>query len=403
MASNWNRIGDGSDARQLGANIAALIFGDKRGAEEAYRRRMVENIDIGRRDQALQQDIMKTQGLHGLGDSIAATGFAPEVAERLAGFGRAGIDPRQYFGAALQMQERAARDAAMQAALAGDWTAGNAHMLGVANGPQVLAGVDGNMLIANRFKEGGGEVKPTDIGYSTISLNQAREARLGTQMQADRALAAQRYADMGIRANEHEAKMAGQWNPGGSGTSGGGSAKPPTEAEINRAFTDSDGKFDNARYRDFLLYQQSTGKGLGNYLTENMRRTPGGKGIVFIDPSMPGSMTQRGPQAIPAEATAIIEAMDADLAARGEARLSAAQRQHIIQQVAAGQPFNIQMAASPARGTDLGNTVRPAAKTTGGVAQKIQQAKEALAQGVDPAWLREQLGRQGINPAAAGL
>lgn len=401
MASNWNRIGDGSDARQLGANIAAVIFGDKRGEEEAYRRRMVENIDIGRRDQALQQDIMKTTGMQGLGDALAGMGYERDVADGMATIGRAGIDPRHFTGAGGHLQEQSARAAAQQAALAGDWNAANAHAMTWANGPQALAGVQGNMLIGNRLVEGGGNVAPTVIGNSIIGLNQQREARLGTQMAADRALAAQRYADMGIRASEHEAKMGGTWNP--SGVYGGGSSKPPTEAEINRAFTDSDGKFDNARYRDFLLYQQSTGKGLGNYLTENMRRTPGGKGIVFIDSSMPGSMTQRGPQAIPAEAMAIIEAMDADLAARGEARLSAAQRQHIIQQVAAGQPFNIQMAASPARGADLGNTVRPAAKTTSGVAQKIQQAKEALAQGVDPAWLREQLGRQGINPAAAGL
>ncbi|MDO4709057.1 MAG: hypothetical protein Q4B94_04440 [Pseudomonadota bacterium] len=378
MASNWNRIGDGSDARQLGANIAALIFGDKRGAEEAYRRRMVENIDIGRRDQALQQDIMKTQGLQGLGDSIAAAGFAPEVAERLAGFGRAGIDPRQYFGAALQMQERAARDAAMQSALAGDWTAGNAHMLGVANGPQALAGVDGNMLIANRFREGGGEVKPTDIGYSTIRLNQAREARLGTQMQADRALAAQRYADMGIRTNEHEAKMAGQWNPGG--VSGA-----PSDADIKRAFTrerkDASGYteeyFDRDAWLNFLQWQRDNGGSLNAYLTRNM-------------PARNIEAENRT-----AEASVFIESFEKMMGKP----LSYQQRLEVMRQSQAGEQLIVPHETPTPANTQAGHAVYP----TGGVAQKIQQAKEALAQGIDPAWLREQLGRQGINPAAAGL
>ena len=126
MASNWNRIGDGSDARQLGANIAALIFGDKRGAEEAYRRRMVENIDIGRRDQALQQDIlktrqdtMKTDARTNIGDHLMRAGMPVEQAAVIQALirGESGSD----FSSSIQgwghMQNQGYRQKAVEAAL----------------------------------------------------------------------------------------------------------------------------------------------------------------------------------------------------------------------------------------------------------------------------------------------
>ena len=385
MASNWNRIGDGSDARQLGANIAALIFGDRRGAEEAYRRRMVENIDIGRRDQALQQDIlktrqdtMKTDARTNIGDHLMRAGMPAEQAAVIQALirGESGSD----FSSSIQgwghMQNQGYRQKAVEAALTEGWAPSQAHMLGVASGPQDLFKVDNNMLM-ERFKLDS-NARPTPIGAAQMAADRAREVASYASASRTRQL---EWLDAELdrrRSEEHNAKMAGQWNPGGvSGAS--------SDADIKRAFTrerkDASGYteeyFDRDEWLKFLQWQRDNGGSLNAYLTRNM-------------PVRNIEAENRT-----AEASAFIEALEKQMGRP----LSYQQRLEVMRQSQAGEQLIVPHEMPTPANTQAGHAVYP----TGGVAQKIQQAKEALAQGVDPAWLREQLGRQGINPAAAGL
>lgn len=67
------------------------------------------------------------------------------------------------------------RDAVNRATL-GDWDGANASMLGVANGPQELAAVQGQNLINNRFREGGGGISTTEQGRAGMAADAARAA-----------------------------------------------------------------------------------------------------------------------------------------------------------------------------------------------------------------------------------
>lgn len=63
---------------------------------------------------------------------------------------------------------------AVDRATLGDWDGANASMLGVANGPQELAAVQGQNLINNRFLTGGGGISTTEQGRAGIAADAAR-------------------------------------------------------------------------------------------------------------------------------------------------------------------------------------------------------------------------------------
>ncbi|MFV7424012.1 hypothetical protein ACNPNN_13165 [Stenotrophomonas geniculata] len=122
----------------------------------------------------------------------------------------------------------AARSSARDAALGGNWEGANANLMAVANGPQELGAVQGQNLLQNRFKEGGGGISTTEQGRAGIAADAARAAASYASANSSNASAARTRQGMGIDAAEFGLKRSGQWNPGGKATGGtlGDSGKP---------------------------------------------------------------------------------------------------------------------------------------------------------------------------------
>lgn len=117
---------------------------------------------------------------------------------------------------------------AVDRATLGDWDGANASMLGVANGPQELAAVQGQNLINNRFLTGGGGISTTEQGLAGIAADRDRSAAAYASANNFNASAARTRQAMGLDA----AKYADQRNGGTLGNRPRGSAKPPSAAEM---------------------------------------------------------------------------------------------------------------------------------------------------------------------------
>lgn len=122
----------------------------------------------------------------------------------------------------------AARSSARDAALGGNWEGANANLMAVANGPQELGAVQGQNLLQNRFKEGGGGISTTEQGRAGIAADAARAAASYASANSSNASAARTRQATGIDAAEFGLKRSGQWNPGGKAAGGtlGDSSKP---------------------------------------------------------------------------------------------------------------------------------------------------------------------------------
>ncbi len=123
----------------------------------------------------------------------------------------------------------AARSSARDAALGGNWEGANANLMAVANGPQELGAVQGQNLLQNRFKEGGGGISTTEQGRAGIAADAARAAASYASANSSNASAARTRQAAGIDAAEFGLKRSGQWNPGGANagaTLGEGGGKP---------------------------------------------------------------------------------------------------------------------------------------------------------------------------------
>lgn len=122
----------------------------------------------------------------------------------------------------------AARSSARDAALGGNWEGANANLMAVANGPQELGAVQGQNLLQNRFKEGGGGISTTEQGRAGIAADAARAASSYASANHSNASAARTRQATGIDAAEFGLKRSGQWNPGGKAAGGtlGDSSKP---------------------------------------------------------------------------------------------------------------------------------------------------------------------------------
>lgn len=122
----------------------------------------------------------------------------------------------------------AARSSARDAALGGNWEGANANLMAVANGPQELGAVQGQNLLQNRFKEGGGGISTTEQGRAGIAADAARAASSYASANNSNASAARTRQAAGIDAAEFGLKRSGQWNPGGKVPGGtlGDSSKP---------------------------------------------------------------------------------------------------------------------------------------------------------------------------------
>lgn len=116
---------------------------------------------------------------------------------------------------------------AVDRATLGDWDGANASMLGVANGPQELAAVQGQNLINNRFLTGGGGISTTEQGRAGIAADAARAAASYASANSSNASAARTRQAAGIDAAKFGLERSGQWNPGGkSAGTLGDSGKP---------------------------------------------------------------------------------------------------------------------------------------------------------------------------------
>lgn len=97
-----------------------------------------------------------------------------ENGEALADLERAGVNYNTLTNGIGNVQEQGFRRAAVDAATAGNWGAGNAQMLGVASGPVEIPKIDGGMLLSNRLVPGGGDVSVTPVGAAQIGADNAR-------------------------------------------------------------------------------------------------------------------------------------------------------------------------------------------------------------------------------------
>lgn len=158
MANGWTRLGE----------ALAGVTPAKRADIEA--RTMGQ---LAQRDRSVAQarDAMaKSEALASLGSYFADL----DDPENLAGVARSGVNINTLYGGVGKRQEQGFRQAAVDAALGGDFGASNANLMGVARGPVEIPKVSGNMLLSNRLIPGGGDVTVTPVGQSVIDRNAAQ-------------------------------------------------------------------------------------------------------------------------------------------------------------------------------------------------------------------------------------
>jgi len=157
----------------------------------------------------------------GLGSAIQALGGSPDLATLFA----AGVDPTKLSGYQGDMQEQGFRSDAASRATSGDWNGANAALMGVANGPQQLATVEGQNLLANRFLAGANGVTTTEQGRASMAADAARARASDASAASSYASAARTRQATGIDAAEFGLKRSGQWNPGGTSADAGSGLK----------------------------------------------------------------------------------------------------------------------------------------------------------------------------------
>lgn len=195
----------------------------------------------------------KAQAQARLPGALVALDMPADLATVLQG----GYNPEQLSGYMGDVQEQGFRADAVARALAGDYAGTNAYLFGVANGPQQLATVEGQNLLANRFLPGGGTVTTTDQGRAQIGADEAR-ARASDASAASSYANADRTRQLaGFDAEKFGMQKDGKWNPDGAGgTSGGGAFTAPTVSSLVAALGGTeDGKPDPEATRDFLAWR----------------------------------------------------------------------------------------------------------------------------------------------------
>jgi len=184
--------------------------------DNAYSRSM---IDTARMEGLVLDAAKKREEMmarRGLGSAIQALGGSPDLATLFA----AGVDPTKLSGYQGDMQEQGFRSDAATRATSGDWDGANAALMGVANGPQQLATVEGQNLLANRFLAGANGVTTTEQGRAGMAADAARARASDASAASSYASAARTRQATGIDAAEFGLKRSGQWNPGGASAAG---------------------------------------------------------------------------------------------------------------------------------------------------------------------------------------
>lgn len=209
---------------QGGMDLATAFGGGGAGNSGAYRTAMgdVARMEALVADAASKRNTLQAQ--MGLGAALEGLGAPAELAKVFA----AGHDPTKLSRYMGDMQEQGFRGNAVERALAGDWDGGNANLMGVANGPQQLAKIEGQNLLGNVFLQGGGGVSTTEQGRASMAADAARARASDASAASSYASADSTRQRLGIAQAQFALQRAGQWNPGGraaGGTSGGGELK----------------------------------------------------------------------------------------------------------------------------------------------------------------------------------
>lgn len=225
-----------SDLTQPGAfNLGAILAGGGRvreAAKTAEEMRLIQRAQLqAETDRKVDQAIEEKHKRAGIETVAADQSLDPLV--RALTLGGLGSDYSGATSGNLHQQEYETRAAALKAALAGDLNTANANLFGVANGPVDLAKIEDHTVL-----------NPTVVGGGNLQTNAVGQAVIG----ATNALAGQRNA----AANLSNVKAAA----GGFKPSATGAGKPvpfttPQQGSLVKAFSHSDGTYDNADENEF--------------------------------------------------------------------------------------------------------------------------------------------------------
>ncbi|WP_445394278.1 hypothetical protein [Stenotrophomonas maltophilia] len=217
---------------QAGQALGTALFGNTR---DTYTDQLGRNYQVERALQEARQARSKAVLAQQNNEQRALVN--PELVSRVLGGDQTALgelgsiallaNPTFDAGQLTDVLGAGARGAARDAALGGNWEGANANLMAVANGPQELGAVQGQNLLQNRFKEGGGGISTTEQGRAGIAADAARAASSYASANNSNASAARTRQAAGIDAAKFGLERAGQWNPGGkaagTGAASGGS------------------------------------------------------------------------------------------------------------------------------------------------------------------------------------
>ena len=226
---------------QAGQALGAALFGNTR---DTYTDQLGRNYQVERALQEARQARSKAVLANQINEQRALVN--PELVSGVLGgddtaratLGSIALLANDRFDAG-QLNDvlgAAARSSARDAALGGNWEGANANLMAVANGPQELGAVQGQNLLQNRFKEGGGGISTTEQGRAGIAADAARAAASYASANSSNASAARTRQAAGIDAAKFGLERSGQWNPSGKSagsTLGDGGSGLPLGSDLN--------------------------------------------------------------------------------------------------------------------------------------------------------------------------
>ena len=166
MPNGWNKLGE-------------ALAGIHPARREEIRQQTLQGL--ARTDSSLanaRMDLEKAKHFSqdALGQYFIDIGSDDPVAaaRAQAGVALSGVNYNGLQSGLADRQKIGFRENSVAAALAGDYGAANANLMGVASGPVELPKVSGGMLLSNRLIPGGGDVTVTPIGQSMIDRNAAQ-------------------------------------------------------------------------------------------------------------------------------------------------------------------------------------------------------------------------------------
>lgn len=168
--------------------------------------------------------------------ALVKLGLPADLADIL----RAGWDPTKLSAYSGDMQEQGFRGDAASRAFAGDWDGANAALMGVANGPQQLAKVEGQNLLSNVFQEGGGGISTTEQGRASMAADAARARASDASAASSYASADSTRRRAAIAENQFALQRAGQWNPDGATKPAAATGRPLSAPTINKLTSDAE-------------------------------------------------------------------------------------------------------------------------------------------------------------------